>query len=469
MRLWQKIALICTAVLLAVLLLICALTLNSVRNAILELTVTNAKEKQAALAKSFVNQGDYALQAELTPEERDAVILEIFSDYADETGVLVQNFDTLYSFINMQPQDILMLSTTDQRVFLDALGSRNYLIVGSLVKLEAVTTPYAVYVVRDITTVYQSFDATAMRLIIAALMGMALGAGAIILLVRNASKPLKQLSLSAKRIADGEFAERAQVDSHDEVGELAKDFNRMAEAVETHVEALEERNTRQELFIGGLTHEFKTPMTSILLHSETLLNNPKLTKEQREQSLHHIRTQIQWLERLTQKLMALVNMGQQLRVSETPVEPLLCQVAESVAETMEQRNTPLKVECDIATLPMDPDLMRSLLINLVDNASKASESGQEILLCAHGSTLSVTDHGRGIPAESIERITEPFYMVDKSRSKRQGGSGLGLALVKRIADAHNATLDILSAPGEGTVIRVTFQQPQAEAAEAKES
>ena len=156
--------------------------------------------------------------------------------------------------------------------------------------------------------------------------------------------------------------------------------------------------------------------------------------------------------------MSLVTLGQQLKAVPTPVEPLLAQVANSTAETMALRGTPLRVECRVQALPMDADLMGSLLVNLVDNASKASESGQEILLSAEGRTISVQDHGRGVPPEAIDRITEPFYMVDKSRSKRQGGSGLGLALVKRIADAHNATLDILSAPGEGTIVRVTFPE-----------
>ena len=456
MRLWQKITIICIVVLLGVLLLTNAITLNSVRNTILELTVTNAKEKQASLVKSFTNLADITLTDAFTPEARDAAVLDCFSAYADETGVLVKNFDTLYSFVSMQPQDILLLSTNDQRVFLDEVGTRNYLIVGSLTKLAAIDTPYAVYVVRDITSVYRSFDAMVVRFVIVALVGMLLGAGASIVLVHNVSQPLKTLGETARRIADGEYTERAAVDTGDEVGELACDFNRMADAVELHVAALEERNTRQELFIGGLTHEFKTPMTSMMLHSETLLSNPKLTAEQREKSLMHIRAQCAWLERLTQKLMSLVTLGQNIKPVEAPVKELFARVTESTAETLALRRTPLETECRDETLPLDMDLMQSLLVNLVDNASKASEPGQSILLRAEGRGISVCDHGRGIPPEALGRITEPFYMVDKSRSKRQGGSGLGLALVKRIADAHNAELSIESAPGEGTKVRIAF-------------
>lgn len=458
MRLWQKISIICIVVLLGVLLLTNALALNSVRYTILELTVTNAKEKQDALCKSFTSLANITLTPEQTQAARNATVLECFSAYADETGVLVQNFDTLYSFVSMLPQDILLLSTADQRVFLDEVGARNYLIVGSLTTLKTVETPYAVYIVRDITSVYRSFDAMVVRFIITALAGTVLGAGAIFVLMRSVSRPLKALSNAASRIASGHYDERASVDTGDEVGELARDFNRMADAVQEHVAALEERNTRQEMFIGGLTHEFKTPMTSMMLHSETLLNNPRLTEAQRGASLMHIRTQCAWLERLTQKLMSLVTLGQNLHLAPYSVEALFARVAESTAETMDLRQTPLQITCRAETLPMDVDLMQSLLVNLVDNASKASEPGQVVELHAQGRTLSVRDHGCGIPAEALVRVTEPFYMVDKSRSKRLGGSGLGLALVKRIADAHGARLAIESTPGEGTVIKIVFPE-----------
>ena len=456
MRLWQKISIICIVVLLAVLLITNALTLSSAQNTILELTVTNAKEKQASLAKSFANMADFAVDARMDGASRDNAILHCFATYADETGVLVKNFDTLQSFVSMQPQDILLLTTSDQRVFLDEVGMRNYLIVGSLVTLSSVETPYAVYIVRDITSVYRSFDAMVTRVVILSAACMLAGIAAIILLVHALSRPLKRLSQSTKRIAGGEYGERAVVASRDEVGALAKDFNRMAEAVETHIAALEERNTRQELFIGGLTHEFKTPMTSMMLHSETLLNNPKLTAEQRECSLNHIRKQCVWLEHLTQKLMSLITLGQDLHPVESAVSALFDRVSACTAETLAQRQTPLVTQCEVETLPLDADLMQSLLVNLVDNASKASQPGQTVLLGAKDCTLFVQDFGRGIPADAVERVVEPFYMVDKSRSKRQGGSGLGLALVKRIADAHHATLSIDSTPGQGTIISVTF-------------
>jgi len=99
-----------------------------------------------------------------------------------------------------------------------------------------------------------------------------------------------------------------------------------------------------------------------------------------------------------------------------------------------------------------------VLINLVDNASKASAPGQTVLIRAYDDVIEVSDQGMGIPQCELTRITEPFYVVDKSRSKKLGGSGLGLALVKEIVNAHGAALEIESSVGVGTTIRVRFKR-----------
>ena len=114
---------------------------------------------------------------------------------------------------------------------------------------------------------------------------------------------------------------------------------------------------------------------------------------------------------------------------------------------------------DGGTLKCNSDLIQSLLINLVDNAAKAynaDAADKRVLLTFSNTTIQVKDFGRGIPKEAMERIFEPFYMVDKSRSKKAGGSGLGLALVKRIANAHDAELIIESNIEKGTTVWVRF-------------
>ena len=120
----------------------------------------------------------------------------------------------------------------------------------------------------------------------------------------------------------------------------------------------------------------------------------------------------------------------------------------------------------------DAQLIQTLLYNLADNARKAMEGPlRQILLqgryVEEGYRLTVSDTGRGIPADQLGRITEPFYMVDKSRARRQGGAGLGLALCQRIALLHGSRLEFLSKPGEGTAVSCTL--PLAEDSPAPQS
>lgn len=105
---------------------------------------------------------------------------------------------------------------------------------------------------------------------------------------------------------------------------------------------------------------------------------------------------------------------------------------------------------------MDLDFMLSLFLNLVENACKASKEGSSILLTADETGISVEDFGKGIPKQEVGRVTEAFYMVDKSRTKRGGGAGLGLALCQQIADIHGAKMRIESVEGKGTKVSVLW-------------
>ena len=122
----------------------------------------------------------------------------------------------------------------------------------------------------------------------------------------------------------------------------------------------------------------------------------------------------------------------------------------------------LQTPQDHCVVEGDADLLLDLLCNLVQNGAKAGAPDAPVAVrCLPGAdtvTLEVEDHGCGIPQTEIERVTEPFYMVDKSRARKQGGSGLGLALCKRIAAAHGSDLVIESEPGQGTTVRVTLRK-----------
>lgn len=453
MKLWKKISLLCSAILTVIVVACSVLLLAQSRRSILETTCEQARSKQSNLASSFQEMAGYYADEDDSASTQYSLARYCFSRFADATSVLIENGTTIYSDVSILPTDYLPLEQYEQRMYTGEIDGRNILIVGSRAYVQS--SAYLVYVVMDISTVYNSIARMAWRFAWIGVAAIALGAGLIMLLVRRATQPLLRLRESTARIAAGGYEERAAVPSRDEVGELAEDFNAMAEAVQRHVNGLTETALRQKLFIGGVTHEFKTPLTAILLNVDTL-QNAYMDEEEKGHSLAYIERQCKWLERMTQKLWKLITLQEQVAVRDASVPLLLNRAQESMASTLAQYGTPLTVDCGIDTLPMDIDLMQSVLINLVDNAAKASEPGQAVVIRAYGNSIEVRDHGGGFPQSELARITEPFYMVDQSRSKRTGGSGLGLALVKEIVAAHGAQLRIASKPGEGTTVRIEF-------------
>lgn len=455
MKLWQKISLVCVCVLICIVTVCCTLLLLQSKSNILNLTVKQAEEKQLTLETSFSQMFSYYGDKNDSPVTEYSLAVYCFSQFADNTSVFIMDGETVYSNINLLPETILPVTGHEQQTYLGETDGRHILIVGS--STVANDKEAMIYVVEDVSSIYNDITRMAWRFIAICATGTLAGAILIILLVRKATKPLHVLSETTKRISGGEYARRAEIASHDEIGSLAADFNAMADAVETHIAELTETAERQRLFIGGVTHELKTPLATMLIHSDTLLN-AKVDRRQTEISLRHINNQCRWLERMTQKLLRLITLKEDIRPCETNVSELFDDVVESMAKTMQERMTPLKIECETDTLMVDADLIRSALINLVDNASKASDAGRTVVLKAYGRTIEVVDSGKGIPENEIARITEPFYMIDPSRNRKNGGSGLGLALVCEIVRAHGAALSIESEVGKGTVVKIEFPE-----------
>lgn len=454
MKLWQKVSLICSAVLTSIVLLMGGLLLREAEQSILDLTYQQSSDKQRNLSASFSEMSNYYLEDSDTKPVEYSLVKYCFSRFADSTCVLMKGSETLYSNVAVDMSRYI-IKGYDAEQFEEEIGGRQILITGSNVNVR--NERYAVYVVEDITGVYESITRMVWRFALIGGVGILLGFVLIGLLVRRSMQPLAVLKTAAGRIAAGGYGERATVLSKDEVGALANDFNRMAEAVENHIGELIETAGRQRLFIGGVTHEFKTPLTTVILNADTL-QNAYMDEEERQTALSYIERQCKWLERMTQKLLKLITLKQDIELKPSSVPQLFERVEESMAETLRQRDTRLISECKLNTLSMDADLMQSVLINLVDNASKASAPGQAVTMRAYDDVIEVSDNGIGIPESELARITEPFYVVDKSRSKKLGGSGLGLALVKEIVNAHGAALEIESSVGVGTTIRVRFKR-----------
>lgn len=220
-------------------------------------------------------------------------------------------------------------------------------------------------------------------------------------------------------------------------------------------------NETQRQLIGSMSNELKTPLTAIQGYSETLLA-VKLSKEQEDKALHYIHKESARLSRLSEKMMELTELYDpdcKIVMEDVLVEDLFLAVANSVRHSLKEKEIVLEREGEFLGKKkrMDADLMTSFLINLINNAKMASETGSRIFLGADAKSLWVRDTGCGIAPDELEKVKKAFYRVDQSRSRKSGNMGLGLALCDQIAAAHGGQMKMESKVKTGTKVWVEIE------------
>lgn len=311
------------------------------------------------------------------------------------------------------------------------------------------------HTVHDITFLYESRQAQ-----LQAYRWVFLGLCALCALLaytvsRLLTAPLDALSHTSRAIASGRLACRVPIRSADEIGTVSADFNAMADRLEEMVSELQNAVERQERFMGGFAHELKTPMTSIIGYAD-LLRGGTLTPAERTEAADYIFSEGKRLERLSHKLLELLVLKTgDLSMSCVRPADLIWAVTEEFKPALPD-GISITCRCEDGLCFLETDLVRSLLFNLVDNARKALDGTGAIMVCAEmlpdGVVISVCDNGRGIPPEALAHLTQAFYRVDKSRSREQGGVGLGLALCREIVALHHGKLSVESELGSGTCV-----------------
>ena len=317
-------------------------------------------------------------------------------------------------------------------------GGRQNVLAASTILLEG--WYYQIVTVSDITQVFQMEKEQIQYVQWLSVACATMIAGILLLVVWTLLRPLRKINEGTWEIAQGNYQKRLRVRGYDELSELADNMNRMAEAVEQNVHQLEQVAEDRKTFIANLAHEMKTPLTSILGFADILRR----------------------LRALSGKLMELITMGStKLDFVEVSLSDFFREVEYSLSPLITGRGLKLIVSSVPGTVRVDQELMKSLLYNLVDNAAKASPAGKTIELRSFYRedkrlVFSVKDEGMGIPQRELDQIVKPFYMLDKSRSRKAGGAGLGLPLCVEIAHLHGAALSIQSTVGKGTLVTITF-------------
>lgn len=277
------------------------------------------------------------------------------------------------------------------------------------------------------------------------------------ILAKKSLAPVVAMSNQAERISARNLHERLSVGNKpDELGHLARVFNDLLSRLDSSFENMRE-------FMADASHELRTPLSIIRGEADVALSQDRDAAEYRE-ALTIIQDEAKRLSRIVDDMMALAraDAGQRpLQIEEFYLNDLVeeCCRAARVLALQERVTLTLESTADIA-YHGDEDLLRRMLMNLLDNATKYTPSGGsisvQIVLESGRVKIVVSDTGIGIPAESAPHVFERFYRVNAARSRADGGSGLGLAIAKWVAEAHKGSIDLLSRPGHGSKFTVSL-------------
>lgn len=334
-------------------------------------------------------------------------------------------------------------------------------VLEAMVEMESGGETYYLGMERNIQYVYDSRKIMYCNYRIALLILLGVVAAFSALLSAKVTGPVKRLSQATKAFSKGNYSKRVKPQGKDEVALLMRDFNHMADQLQGNIRELEEAARRQEEFTGAFAHELKTPLTSMIGYGEMLMMMD-LPESDRREAVTYIYRESKRLERLSFKMMELIRLREgEISFQTVSMDRLGDTLQKMIVPMMEEKRLRLCCQMERGTILGDSDLLLSLLGNLVDNARKACKEGGQIILNGQLQDngmyqVTVRDNGCGIPEQELGKITEAFYMVDKSRARREGGAGLGMAICQRIVRLHHAEWTIASTVGEGTEITLIF-------------
>ena len=270
---------------------------------------------------------------------------------------------------------------------------------------------------------------------------------------KRISSPVEKLTAASEEILKGRLDTRVDIQRADEIGRLADTFNKMSEE-------LYRIDTNRRRFISDVSHELKTPLTSIKALIESLIDGNDDVAVYKEY-LVDINGEMDRLSFLVKSLLTVTRL-EELELRREPVK--LCTEAESVAKLFtplfNQKGIKLEVRCsEEIVVSADKGMLREVLINLIDNAIKyGRDNGRVQVRCesAEKVHLSVIDSGIGISEKDLPYVFDIFYRADKSRRRDTGGSGIGLYIVRKIIELHGWNISVKSKPNEGTEFLIEF-------------
>lgn len=273
-------------------------------------------------------------------------------------------------------------------------------------------------------------------------------------------RPLDNLIHQTEEIIFENSNEKIPIITNDEVGELSMKFNVMLDLLNENMETIKESSIQKQWLLDNLTHEMRTPLTSIQGFSEYLMRT-NTSEEDRLVALTHINEETNRLKHLINKMFDLMTLKKEsLNIEKLESKELFEKIRKVVFQKIKTKDMDLKININAGHFYGDEHLMLVVLTNLTDNAINASENNSTIEITAYSeddkTIIKISDKGPGIDDKDLPYIFDPFYKSDKNRSATYKGAGLGLSLCKKIMDLHSGSIEIRNRENTGVDIYITI-------------
>ncbi|GFZ78296.1 two-component sensor histidine kinase [Paenibacillus marchantiophytorum] len=380
---------------------------------------------------------------------------QLYTVNGDMDGVF---YGTPFKHTAMDPEQIRQVlngqtyrGMLQERHFLMVTGFFENSIRNSIgVPIQVKGKPYALFVRPNLEQ-----QIGGVRILMAFLLGLTFLFSILLIIIfsQYIVKPVKKLTTATQRIVGGHYEIKMDVTRQDEIGELARNFTFMAQSLQ------QLDNMRQE-FVGNVSHEIQSPLTSIQGFTQSILDK-ETSEEEKERYLAIILEESKRMSSLSKQLLTLASLDKENHVVKRSVYRLDEQIRQILILTEWQwveKSIAIELEMPEVTITADTQLLHQVWLNFITNAIKFSQTGDalriEIQQLTGEIVVVIHDSGIGIPEAEIAHIFDRFYKADKARNRANAGSGLGLSIAQKIIQLHQGSVEVMSELGQGTTFTI---------------
>ena len=440
-------------------------------------------------ARSTIFTSEYRFL--LAQGEKDSVVQQVVDDVISSATTLTSNENTrevvfIRSPGNTRPKDYEIASNLlDPQSIPKSLSAkvrkekdiawqytemiyRSGAIVPGLAIGQKVQIPnagqYEMYIVFSLANEKKTLELINSYLLISGLLLLFLIALITWLVVRQVVKPVREAARIATEFTAGDFRQRMNVYSQDEISTLGLAFNEMAESLEQQIDRLENLSRVQQRFVSDVSHELRTPLTTLRMASEVIHSSKETFDTTVARSAELLVAQLDRFERLLEDLLEVSRFDAEVAVLEAvdfDIVQLVHRCAEDLSLVAKERKTQIYIKSTDSTILIKADIrrveriLRNLLANAIDHAEEL-QIDVNIVASDHDVAVGVRDYGVGLDENALTRVFDRFWRADPSRARTRGGTGLGLSIALEDARLHNGELEAWGRPGRGAHFVVTL-------------